>query len=159
MQIQRIAPDGWERYRRIRLRALQDAPDAFGTTLQEAASRHEAAWREQLDALATFIAVLDRQDAGTARGAPDTSSPSNAFLIGMWVAPPYRGLGVGVQLIEAVCAWARAEGFSRLTLDVADDNKAAIDLYARMGFAETGERGTLPPPRTHILEHRRVFLL
>jgi ribosomal protein S18 acetylase RimI-like enzyme len=77
----------------------------------------------------------------------------------MWVAPEYRRQGVGSRLIDTVIDWARAQGFSRLALDVADHNSAAVELYARHGFAPTGETASLPPPRAHIREHRRALLL
>lgn len=62
-------------------------------------------------------------------------------------------------LIDTLIDWARSAGFSRLVLDVADDNAAAVALYARHGFEPTGEVGCLPPTRTHIREHRRALIL
>ena len=39
-----------ERLRAIRLRALREAPDAFGTTLEEAEARPPEDWEGQLEA-------------------------------------------------------------------------------------------------------------
>jgi hypothetical protein len=39
MNIQRLSPDGWDRFRRIRMDALMDSPNAFDSTLQDAAAR------------------------------------------------------------------------------------------------------------------------
>ncbi len=77
----------------------------------------------------------------------------------MWVAPQQRGRGLGGAIVDAVVAWARAEGHSRLLLGVGDDNAAAIALYASRGFEPTGVTSTLPPPREHILEHERALVL
>jgi ribosomal protein S18 acetylase RimI-like enzyme len=77
----------------------------------------------------------------------------------MWVAPEARGRGVGEELITAVVDWARASSFARLALDVADHNRHAIALYERSGFRATGVSGTLPAPRQHVTEHRRVLRL
>jgi len=139
--------------------ALRDSPDAFGSTLEEAASRTEAGWRNQLLSVVTFVAVLEGADTGLARGAPHDTDPSTAFLLSMWVSPPFRRRGIGARLIQSVAGWARSAGFCRLVLDVADDNLPAIALYSRMGFTPTGETGSLPPPRDRIREHRRALVL
>ncbi len=159
MEVRRLAPDDWERFRRIRLAALLDAPDAFGSTIDEALARREAGWRSQLETLATFVAIMDDVDVGMVRGGPDDADPATAFLLSMWVAPSFRGCGVGDRLVRVVIDWARSTGFSRLVLDVADHNLPAVALYARAGFDPTGEAGTLPPPRSHIREHRRAMVL
>jgi len=159
VEIRRLGPDDWERYRRIRLASLRDAPDAFGSTADEALSRIEADWRAQLDGLATFVAVIDGSDVGTVRGGPDDEDPETAYLLSMWVAPANRGAGVGDRLVATVIAWARSTGFTRLVLDVADHNEPARSLYRRSGFQPTGETGSLPPPRSHIREQRLALSL
>ena len=62
-------------------------------------------------------------------------------------------------LVDAVVAWARANGVRRLLLDVADHNAPAIVLYARMGFVRNGITSTMPPPRAHVTEHQRELRL
>ena len=157
--IQRLAPTEWRRFRAIRMTSLADAPNAFGSTLTDAQTRNETGWRHQLEQAPTFVAVIGSKDVGVVRGIADDDDPSTAFLISMWVAPFYRVQGVAQSLIEAVVAWARANGFTKLVLDVADDNIAAVNLYEKAGFQATGETGTLPPPRQHIREHRRMLVL
>jgi hypothetical protein len=61
----------WQRLRTIRLRALRDAPDAFGSTLEEANTWSADAWSDQLRTLPTVVAVKDGADVGMARYAPD----------------------------------------------------------------------------------------
>lgn len=161
MRIERLHSDAWRRLKSVRLRSLADAPDAFGSTLAEAQDLRESDWRQQLDALATYVAVSDGVDegldVGIARGVTDHANPHNAYLVSMWVAPEARGAGAGERLIQAVVHWARAAGHSRLLLDVADANLPAVRLYERMGFSPTGEVGSLPPPRVHIKEHQRAL--
>jgi ribosomal protein S18 acetylase RimI-like enzyme len=159
LEIQRLNSTEGERWRSIRLTALHDAPDAFGTTLAEANAFPPELWSRQVGEFPTFIAVLDAIDVGVVRASPDEEQPGAAFLLSMWVAPDARGKGVGEELIDAVAGWAESDGFSRLVLDVADTNASAIALYARKGFEPTGETGTLPSPRQHIREHRRALAL
>ena len=153
-KIERLQPTDGERFRAIRLASLRDAPDAFGSTFEEAIERPAESWSELIAKHATFIAVLGGVDLGVARGARDDHEPQTAELLGMWVAPGAQGKGAGDALVAAVVGWARAEGFARLTLDVGDRNEAALGLYRRNGFVPTGEADTQPPPRAHIREHR-----
>jgi GNAT superfamily N-acetyltransferase len=50
------------------------------------------------------------------------------------VAREAEGKGLGRALLAASEAWARKEGFSRLTLAVFADNSRAKELYARQGW-------------------------
>jgi RimJ/RimL family protein N-acetyltransferase len=60
--------------------------------------------------------------------------------IGMTVARPWRGRGVGSALLAAGIAKARAEGLHKLSLEVFPHNEAALALYRRFGFVEEGYR-------------------
>lgn len=53
--------------------------------------------------------------------------------------PSARGKGVGQQLINVAEQKAKASGFSKLSLTVVKDNKAALKLYQKMGFEIVGE--------------------
>ena len=159
IRLQRLGPDEGPRLRAIRLRALRDAPDAFASTLEEAAARTSENWTSQVLELPTFVAVSDGQDVGMVRYAQDGAGAETGWLISMWVAPHVRRQGVGGALVDAVAEWARSRGATRLLLDVADANAPAVSLYARKGFEPTGKSGTLPPPREHIREHRRELAL
>ena len=154
IDIKRLAADEGLRLRTIRLRALVDAPDAFGTIYDEAAAQPLDSWTAQLQEIATFVAVVNGEDVGLVRGARDDLQPNTAWLISMWVSPEVRGQGVGETLIDAVVEWARVSGARRVLLDVGDHNQPAIALYARKGFEPNGTIGSLPTPRSHIREHQ-----
>ena len=159
VRIERLAPDAWPRLRKIRLRALRDAPEAFGSRFDEAAVRPTESWPQSIEELATFLGVLDGADIGIVRAVKLEATPGTGNLLSMWVAPEVRRRGVGELLVEAVIDWARSEGLGRLVLDVADLNAHAIALYERMGFEPTGETGNLGPGRESVLEHQRALQL
>ena len=83
MDIVQLESNDWYRYRRLRLMSLANTPDAFGSTLQQALELDESGWRQQLQALATFVAVIDGVDAGTVRGVVDGTDPDAAWLVSM----------------------------------------------------------------------------
>ena len=159
LHLKQLTTEEAPRFRSIRLRALLDAPDAFGSTFEETAARPAESWSKQLLELPTFVAINDGLDVGVVRCARDETRVDTASLLSMWVAPEVRRRGVGGVLVDAVIEWARSNGVTRLLLDVADNNAPAIKLYKRKGFEPNGEVGTLPPPRDFIREHRRELIL
>ena len=65
-----------------------------------------------------------------------TASPVG-FLEAWYVAPAWRGRGVGRRLAAAVEAWTRARGCAELASDAAFDNAASQAAHAACGFEET----------------------
>ena len=63
-----------------------------------------------------------------------------AELLTLAVAPDRRRGGIGARLVAAFTAEARARGAETAFLEVAADNAAALALYRRHGFAQTGRR-------------------
>ncbi len=53
------------------------------------------------------------------------------------VEPSVRGGGIGSRLLEHATEYARANGYSRITLMTDFDNEGAQRLYARAGFGES----------------------
>lgn len=146
-----LTPDDWPLWRELRLAALGDAPDAFGSRLADwqGDGDREERWRGRLELPGShnLIATLDDRPVGMASGVPDDSRPAAEHareLISMWVAPEARGRGVAGLLIRTVEDWAREAGGAELRLAVAESNEPAIALYRRHGFAETGQRDLMP---------------
>lgn len=153
LTIHRLKTDEWRRLRSIRLQALAESPDAFGSVLADEEAFEDDKWVARLarpDA-ATFIASTSEHDIGLATGG---TYDQVAGLYSMWVAPSARGQQVGAKLIDSVVDWAKGQKHSKILLDVSDHNTSAIALYHRKGFVPTGVTGSLPPPRTHLKEHQ-----
>jgi ribosomal protein S18 acetylase RimI-like enzyme len=132
-RIEQLRPGEGDRWRCIRLKALREAPYAFGTTYAEATQWSVARWEAQVVEFATFVAVRDERDIGVARGAAHHRSDA-LELVSLWVDPMARRRGIAAQLIDKVATWATAAGATVLVLDVVADNPAAIALYDRAGF-------------------------
>jgi GNAT superfamily N-acetyltransferase len=132
-RIERLRSGEGDRWRSLRLRALQDAPHAFGTTYAEASAWTSDRWEAQVVEFATFVAVVEGRDVGAARGASHERSDVRE-LMSMWVDPAVRGRELGAQLIDSVARWAEEAGADVLVLDVVEDNAAAIAVYERAGF-------------------------
>lgn len=68
------------------------------------------------------------------------SEAGEAELESVVVAPDWRGQGLGTRLLSESARYARELGAARLDLEVRASNAAAIRLYERTGFQETGRR-------------------
>lgn len=149
--IRRLAAGDWAPFRDVRLAALRDAPEAFGSTLGEAETLDEAEWRRRLEQRAAFLAAVGHQGVGLAAGI-EAEQPGEAELISMWVAPGWRGQGIGDRLVDAVLGWAAAQRFTAVRLWVATGNAPAERLYLRHGFAPTGRIQPMGGARLDRLE-------
>ena len=149
----------WQRVQRLRLAALRDSPDAFGSTFDEEVLRLPEWWIDRLQSSGstTFIAT-EPYDSGIAV-LGSFHSPPDCGVFAVWVAPSHRGLGVGNALMRSVIDEARRKGVSRLVLHVGRHNLHARRLYIRHGFSFTGCESTLPHPRSHILEDELELIL
>lgn len=118
LEAREVGPDDWRLWRELRLAALAEAPEAFGSTLAEWQDATETRWRERLSipGAIDLVAYVDGEPAGMATGVPSDGHAA-VELISMWVSPAARGRGVGDRLIGAVA------------------------LYERNGFVATGEIG------------------
>ena len=143
-RIRQVTRKEWERVRELRLRALADAPDAFGSTLERERSlgRPEwIAWIEGWEEATNVMFVAERDEGwiGMAVGSR-TGDEDHAHLYGMWVDPMWRGTGVGARLVESVLRSARPWGARWVGLGVTEINDGAAGFYEHLGFADTGER-------------------
>lgn len=137
--IRRLTPADAPLLRDLRLMAISDAPDAFGSTLQETAERSLQIWEYILrpEGNPFFIHEHDGTINGLIGGiAPDERSA--AQLVSMWVSPHQRGHRVSDELVEQMVGWAVVAGAHQIKLSCTEGNVHAERLYARHGFARTG---------------------
>ena len=149
-ELRRITPDDWRLLRDVRLRALTDAPDAFGSTRARVDGLTEAEWRSRADnGGLTLVAVDDTVDdtgdgpRGLAMGGALASDGGPTVAVwGMWTDPKARGRGIGGALLDALVAWCRdpssRPAHDEVRLHVTQGNDAARRLYLSRGFEPTG---------------------
>jgi GNAT superfamily N-acetyltransferase len=148
--ITRVGEDDWRVWRDVRLAALADAPEAFGSGTEQEEVLPEDAWRAMTRTAAIFVAMAGGTGVGVAAGL-SRESPGERGLGAMWVAPSWRGRGVAAALAGAVIAWARSEGCARIGLWVPADSPRARRFYQRQGFRATGQARPFPNDATRII--------
>jgi GNAT superfamily N-acetyltransferase len=146
----------WRDYRAIRVEMIEDTPSAFGETLESVNARTEVEWRQRAsndstDSIRWAAITADGVWIGSMGAYVDRTD--GMTLVGVYVAPRYRGDGPGVTsaLLEAVEHWA-SERADRIRLDVHESNVRARAAYAKRGFVETGSTQPYPldPTQTEV---------
>lgn len=140
VDLRQIGPGEWQLWREVRLRALAEAPYAFGSTLAFwQGSDLEDRWRSRLaDVPLNVVAVAAGSPVGQVSGTA-LDPEGRVELISMWVDPAVRGAGVAETLVSEVVDWARGTCAAVVVLSVKKQNAPAIGLYRRVGFEPTDE--------------------
>jgi GNAT superfamily N-acetyltransferase len=147
--IRAVAAGDVENLRQLRLRALAESPHAFGSSLEVELAYPESEWldlaqrSETGDDVAVYVALDGDRWLGMAAGRWYDRESGVAGLWGMWVDPAARGLGLGGRLVSAVHEWAAGQGARVLRLGAVTGQGDPAGFYERLGFARTGETGTL----------------
>jgi ribosomal protein S18 acetylase RimI-like enzyme len=143
--IRLLAAADWASLRAARLAALAESPYAFASTLRREQEFTEETWRSRAGSGRTFAAWRDGDIVGLATAMPPEAHRPEWHLVGMWVDPEVRGLGIADQLVEAVCELASQTGGETVTLWVTEVNGRARAFYRRLRFAPTGHRQLVRP--------------
>ena len=64
----------------------------------------------------------------------------DAYICNVFVLEEYRGKGIFKILFDKAVWICKQEGFSSISLNVAQDNEHAIEVYNHLGFVTTGNR-------------------
>ena len=144
-KVREFLANEWAVYKELRLRSLDDSPDAFGKTLAEEQRISDAKWSSRLltgiqsNRDLPLIAEVNEQPVGLAWGKIEESKPDTANLYQMWVAPNHRSKGTGSLLLKTIITWAETKGVTYLELGVTLRDSPALNLYKRFGFLPIGE--------------------
>ena len=133
------------RYRDIRLEALSDSPEAFGSSFEVENAQPSSWFADRLGSSTVLGAFRDSELVGMAGFAMQQGQKRahKGLLWGMYVRPAARTGGIGRRLIEAILEVAR-QHVELIQLTVVQDNVRARRLYASLGFVDYGlERNAL----------------
>jgi ribosomal protein S18 acetylase RimI-like enzyme len=129
-------------FRRIRLAALQQHPDSFGSSFAEESRYDDAGFARMLPDPPGCTLGAFRGDAlaGIANlYVPERLKQRHKGLInGVYVAPQFRRTGLARSLLQGLLAEARRSSLRVVQLSVTVGNEPARRLYAGLGFQTYG---------------------
>lgn len=130
--------------RQLRLDALVETPESFGSSYEEEHTltlEDIRGWITPLDDGAMLGVFVEDSLAGMVGVGRQRKLKMRhkAHIWSMYVAPAHRGQGLGRLLMLAAIAHARTmRGIRQVQLSVTANNTAAVQLYASLGFVEYG---------------------
>lgn len=151
IDIVELSVDDWAIYKWLRLNALKDSPDSFGSTFSKEAGYSDQFWASRLDPISRsgkvlpLMAVADGDPCGMAWGLVHDPRSTIGHVYQMWVKPESRGMGIGRRLLAFIISWAQESNLRSLELSVTTTNLTAVSLYYSMGFVPSGEVEALRP--------------
>ena len=107
--LRRLTPDDWAVLRDVRLRALADSPDAFGSTLDREQDFDEKDWRRR-SVRPVWVAEVDGRPVAM---AGIFSNDGVLQVWGMWTDPDHRGQGLARALLDVLVGAGRRRGSIR----------------------------------------------
>lgn len=132
-----------EKFRELRLHALQDSPIAFPVDYAVNVNHPMSFWENRLQADETgtiFFAEHENRLIGMTgiRRGELPKTKHSATIWGVYVRPEWRGLHIAESLIEACIAWAKSKDVNIVKLGVTAASTSAVRCYQRCGFTIYG---------------------
>jgi RimJ/RimL family protein N-acetyltransferase len=132
-------------YRALRLEALQNNPNGFGTTYEEESIKPKLAFENYIEQQTPGKFIAGAFDGETLMGicgfaGDDTKrNRHKGTIIQMYVRPAYSGRRIGLALLQATMNAAFAlPGVEQLVLGVVTANIRAVKVYEQAGFETLG---------------------
>jgi len=138
-------------YQKVRLSALKNNPEAFGSTYEREVKFSLATVKERIAPSTNHFVLGAFDDACSLIGIVTfmreigIKMRHKGNVFGMYVAPENRGQGVSKLLMAELIKEAKnCDGLEQLNLAVVSENVAAKQLYNSLGFKVYGvERNAL----------------
>lgn len=140
VKIIKLDPNDWLLYRDLRINAVQESPQAFGTSYEEELATSDADWKRRLG-LNMLFAVKNGKLVGMVGAVIESRERLRhiAKVISMYVVPEERGKKVGTLLLSHLLEDLKNfECLKKITLQVTLEQIPAIRLYKKLGFHVSG---------------------
>jgi ribosomal protein S18 acetylase RimI-like enzyme len=141
MIVEELTEDQWQRYRDIRLAALENDGHAFGGSIAAEMQFSESEWRSKARQYIALIANVEGEDIGLMTVENLQGDFGATCWVGScWVDSNYRKKGALRALFEYLDLEAGRRDWLVQGLGVWVDNEIAIATYERLGFEKMGEK-------------------
>jgi len=166
MNIRLLDESDAQLYHVVRLRALKNDPDSFGSTYEQEVVRPLEKFAERIQHTANKFTLGCFDDSQSLIGIVNfahedrlkTAHKGNIY--GMYVEPGFRGQGIGRSLLLALIekATKECEGLEQIHLTVVSNNEPAKRLYTSRGFEVYGVEPHALKSNGHYLDEDLMML-
>lgn len=145
MEVVNLRVENWQEYRKLRLRALKEDPQAFGSSYADSLNQPDEFWKRRLadaaDGMRSWLLFAQEGEKLTGMiGAFLEEVPTDtATIVSVYVPLEARGQGIAVLLMEAMLGVLSATpSLTKAQLSVNVTQLPAIQVYKHFGFREIG---------------------
>lgn len=136
----------WQDYRDLRLKALREEPQAFGSSYESEKNTPDTEWQKRLENYnearqdwAVFASNGQRLTGMVAAyQAQEDKKNDIANMIAMFVENGARGKGIGKLLVKNLMGLLTNSSIKKVRLSVSTKQVAAVKLYEGLGFKIVG---------------------
>jgi ribosomal protein S18 acetylase RimI-like enzyme len=146
MKIINLPEDRWAEFKDLRIRGLTEENMSFARTPLEESKRTEQEWRDRCNnRLETnYREWLLAEDGDKligcvmiAQGEPQKVRHVG-HIAGMFVTTEYRKMGVATALLSEGLSRLKANGATKVRLEVISNQDPAVNLYKKLGLETVG---------------------
>jgi ribosomal protein S18 acetylase RimI-like enzyme len=147
MEIVKLPIIDWEKYRALRLRALKEDPQAFGSSYANNVNSPPEEWKRRLKKAqegnsGSYLLFARAQDklVGMIGAFMEKDATDTATIIAMYVPKEERGKGISKKLMHTLLVeLAQKPHLKTAKLMVNKNQLPAFNLYKNFGFEEVGK--------------------
>ncbi len=133
--IKQLTAQDWKIWKELRLEALKNSPESFGSSYEEEVIWPDLDFQNSLIKSDIFGVFVDNSLVSCA-GFYSLNSAKTKYrgvIWGIYTRPEYRGQGIASALIQTIISHAKSH-VTQLHLTCVTSNLGAIALYQKHGF-------------------------
>lgn len=145
--LQRLLPDDWEKYKSIRLEALQTNPEMFGSNYTKESAYDQNEWQALLEneRRAMFVLYDHTELIGITGVGIRKEDLTTAILIASFIKHPYRGRGLSRLFFQARIDWAKHKNCQFIEVSHRSGNEQSKAAIQSFGFQYSHKENILWP--------------
>lgn len=139
MKIRLLTADDWQIWKEIRLEALQNAPESFGSSFEEECNWPDLEFQNGLNRSPIFGVFIENKLVAYAGYyvLNFLKMQHRGVIWGMYTRSEYRKQGIASALMKHIIADAKSKVL-QLHLTCVTSNLGAVQFYLRQGFTVYG---------------------
>lgn len=139
--VRSLSSSEWELYKKLRLLALKEEPQAFGRSFAEESAFSPTKWMERVQNPFNLVAFSEGKLVGMCSAFLSGSGEETvACITSVFVMKQFRGLGVGSALLATELKKLQQQNVKRIELTVNSEQTGAVGLYKKFGFEIVAEQ-------------------
>jgi|GEM_PF-6124374 len=150
VKVRELEPHEWEFLKAVRIKSIDESPDAFKFTPKEARDLPDKYWEDALTKDHWFVGSRGGHVVAVGGLMPLSDDPDNFEIASVWIDPMYRGTGIFTEFVDQVKQQAKDLGIEVLYASIYTDNTKSEQAFKANGFELIGHQASRYQPDRQI---------